>query len=297
MPANASFDKGAAVEEWSDVHFFRPLGLRVARACMPTGISPDHVTIVALVTGLIAGNMLFYQNTWINAAGVAMFVLSDIFDSADGQLARMRGTSTRLGRMLDGLSDSSRFGNLYLTLMARMLVHGTAWWIAIPFGAAAGLAHSWQSASADGIKQFFLHIVQDGDGELDLPEDEVAIDGNDWFARWSARAYAGYVRRQAALLPNSATVVRTIRRGRASPLLPAEWREREYGPMRQCAWIGQNIRFLLLALMVVPGHPMWYLGVTLVPMSVVAVAIVRVHERRAASLAPELVAAAPLPAW
>jgi len=49
--------KGRAVEEWADLHFFRPIGIRIARALQPTGISADQVTLWSLVIGLVAGHL------------------------------------------------------------------------------------------------------------------------------------------------------------------------------------------------------------------------------------------------
>src|SRR5437899_3123313 len=99
-PHNALAHKGEAVEERTDVHFFRPLGLRVARALEPTGVSADQVTLWCLVVGIVAGHLMAYQSEALNLTGVALFIVSDILDSADGQLARMRKTSTRFGRAL-----------------------------------------------------------------------------------------------------------------------------------------------------------------------------------------------------
>ena len=141
MPANASFDKGAAIEEWADTHFFRPIGLRIARASFPTRISPDQITMAALVFGLGAAWLCYYNDVALNALGAALFVVSDIFDSADGQLARMRGSSTRFGKILDGLSDGARFATLYILLIVRVIhTSDLAWWIVVPVGVAAGLA-------------------------------------------------------------------------------------------------------------------------------------------------------------
>src|SRR5216117_4457467 len=88
--------KGPAVEEWADRWFFRPVGWRVANALLPTPISADVVTLMSLVLGVIAGHLMWYASSRINAWGVALFIVSDILDSADGQLARLRGTSTRM---------------------------------------------------------------------------------------------------------------------------------------------------------------------------------------------------------
>src|SRR5437773_6672856 len=82
--------KGRAVEEWADLHFFRPIGIRIARALQRTGISADQVTLWSLAIGLVAGHLFAYQDRWTNVIGFALFIVSDIFDSADGQLARLR---------------------------------------------------------------------------------------------------------------------------------------------------------------------------------------------------------------
>ena len=145
--------KGPAVEEWLDLRFFRPLGIRIARALLPTRVSPHEVTLWSLVIGLVAGHLFAYQDRWTDLIGFGLFIVSDIFDSADGQLARLRGTSTRFGRALDGISDNLRFINLYVHLAYR-LIHAGWWWPgAVLLVALAGLAHAYQSAAVDFVRR------------------------------------------------------------------------------------------------------------------------------------------------
>jgi hypothetical protein len=284
MPANASFDKGRAVEEWTDTWFFRPIGLRIARACMPTRLTPDHVTVLALIVGLIAGRLCYYDSVGLNALGVVLFIVSDVFDSADGQLARMRGTSSRLGKVLDGIADGARFTNLYLQLMARLLVAGAPWWMVLPLGIAAGIAHAKQSAAADYIRQLYLYLAEGGAGEFALAEDMPTMRARTVFQTCLNRFYEGYLRSHARLVPRSLALVRRLRATNAVRDVGSAWADSQAPVVRQCAWIGQNIRFLLLALTVVPGHPAAFLWITFVPMSAIMVAILTVHERNAAAL-------------
>src|SRR5258707_12160058 len=93
-PQNDLSHKGQAVEEWADLHFFRPIGIRIARALQPTGISADQVTLWSLAIGLVAGHLFADPDRWTNMIGSEPFIVSDIFDSADGQLARLRGPPT-----------------------------------------------------------------------------------------------------------------------------------------------------------------------------------------------------------
>src|SRR2546429_4787854 len=159
-PPNDLSDKGHAVEEWLDLRFFRPIGVGIARALYPTGLSPDQVTLWSILIGLVAGHLFAYGDRWTDLIGVVLFIVSDVFDSADGQLARLRGTSTRFGRALDGIGDSVRFLNLYVHLAIRLVLAGWGGaWHGPLLVAIAALSHSVQSMAGDFIAVPHLSVV------------------------------------------------------------------------------------------------------------------------------------------
>jgi len=284
--------KGPSVEEWTDVHFFRPLGIRVARALGPTGVTADEVTLAALALGLVAGHLVVYASVWLNLLGVAGLVASDVLDSADGQLARLRGTSTRFGRVLDGLSDMLRFLNLYVHLLVRM-THGLGWgWPAAALVALVIWSHSLQGAAVDFIKNVYLEIGEGRGGEADLPED-VAAGG---LPRAARRLYAAYVREQVTLFPATYRMLQEVRRGGRDAALGAAWEERQAGLLPVLTLIATNVRFALLAGAVLAGHPVWFLYATVVPMNAVLAAVVVVHERRTRAVVRGLRGPVPEPA-
>jgi phosphatidylglycerophosphate synthase len=295
-PATDYFDKGAVVEEWADVRFFRPAGLVVARLAARIGLTADQLTVLSLLTGLLAGRLLFYPSVALNAAGVAMFLVSDVFDSSDGQLARMRGTSTRFGRILDGTADNLRFANLYIHLACRLIFAGHSAGLMIPLMFAAGIAHIYQSTSVDFMKQLYLHIAGNGHGEMDLPEDIDAMQPVSRMNKFEVWLYRPYVTRYARLFPQSLAVVRVLRRHPDNDAIGPAWREAERGPIRATVWIAQNIRFVLMAVTIVPGWPEAFLWITAVPMTIYLAGLISVHERRArtllATLPPHLAEAA-----
>lgn len=93
------------VEEPIDVWVHRPVAFMLARFLLPTRVSPNTVTIFSMVFGLFAlVAMLTRVSGHMMLAGICIFA-SAVVDCADGQLARMRGTSSALGRMLDGVAD------------------------------------------------------------------------------------------------------------------------------------------------------------------------------------------------
>ena len=283
MPPTGLAHKGDVVEEWIDLHFFRPLGMRVVRALAPTRISADQVTIAALAIGLLAGHLFLYQSWILNATGLALFIVSDVLDSADGQLARLRESSTRFGRILDGISDNARFVNLYAHLLVRLLLaHAMAPLGAVALTLAAGVSHSLQSGVADFIRQVYLYIAA-GSGELDLPEDLPARAATP-LANLGLTIYRSYITRQARWCARSTALVRILRRDGAVAVLAAEWADRQARTVRRGALIAQNVRFLLLAVTACLGWPEGFLWVTVGPLNLALVWVLWSHERSAAQL-------------
>ena len=270
--------KGPVVEEWADRRFFRPLGWRLANALLPTRISADAVTLASLVLGVLAGHLFWYRSAWVNASGVLLFILSDVLDSVDGQLARLRGTSTRMGRVLDGLADSVRFVSLYGHLAARLYV--THWhWAGVALALAALFSHAYQAAAADFIRQAYLRFAVGEGDELDVDEDAPIGSGASLWERISSWIYGDYTRRQAWLFPRTTALARAYSGREVPESLRRSWAERQRWVVQGCAWIAQNIRFLLLALTAVPHWPAAYCWIVVGPLNLVLVVLILAHER------------------
>jgi len=286
--------KGDAVEEWVDLRFFRPLGLGLARRLARTAATADQVTLAALLLGLVAGHLFLYRSPIVNVAGLGVFLLSDVLDSADGQLARIRGVSTRFGRILDGIADNLRFINLYLHLFVRLLLaHALSPAAAVLLVVSAGYSHSVQSAVADFLRQVYLFLTTRS-GELDLPEDLAAERPASLLGRTELAIYAAYVRKQARWCARSVQLVRAVRGGAVPSRLASRWRDAQAGPVARCALISQNIRFLLLAVTACVGWPAGFFWLTLGPLNVALAWVLWSHERGAARLAGQPPAAAGL---
>jgi CDP-alcohol phosphatidyltransferase len=275
--------KGDEVEEWVDLRFFRPIGVRIARRLARTRVTADQVTLLSLVIGLAAGHLFVYTSPWLNAAGFVLFIISDIFDSADGQLARLRGTSTRFGRALDGTSDAVRFVNLGVHLLVRLVIaQQWSWLAATSLVLAAAISQSVQSATIDFVRHAFLALAVGRGSELDL--DGAVEDPRDgsWVRRLAVRFYRTYSRRQLAMFPQTASLVRAAREHEWGPAAVMAYRSETLPLVRQCAWLGQNFRFLVLGVTAVAGWPAGLLWFTVLPMNAVLLWLRRAQERGAA---------------
>ncbi len=96
----ASF-KSADTEEWLDIYFTRPIGLAFALLWARLGVHPNTITILSMFLGIGAGWMFSHTDLWHNIAGIVLMMFANFCDSTDGQLARLTGRKTLIGRMLD----------------------------------------------------------------------------------------------------------------------------------------------------------------------------------------------------
>lgn len=160
--------KSSDTEEWFDLIFYRPIGFAWAVLCRKIGVTPNAITIASIVLGLGAAVAFYYNNFWINLAGVLLLMWADAFDSADGQLARLTHNYSRLGRILDGLSGDIWFVAIYIAICLRENVTSDFFmshqWVIWLVAAAAGACHAVQAAMADSYRQFHLYFLKGEEG-------------------------------------------------------------------------------------------------------------------------------------
>lgn len=97
--------KSTLSDELINTYLLRPLAGLLVRLLYNTRVTPNHVTVAAIVAGI--GAALFYaQGTnGAIAAGGLLVTAKDLLDSADGQLARAKSLYSRIGRFLDSIGD------------------------------------------------------------------------------------------------------------------------------------------------------------------------------------------------
>ncbi len=92
-------------------NIIKPLALFFVRI----GASPNHVTMLGLITALFVPVLFYYGN---NLMAILFFIVSSLLDSVDGEVARITGRKTRFGAFLDSTSDriedSSYIISLYI---------------------------------------------------------------------------------------------------------------------------------------------------------------------------------------
>lgn len=150
--------KAREAEGWFDVQFNRKLGFRLALLFRALGWTPTMVTLFGGLFGVIAGHLYYYRNLELNLIGIALHVVANLLDNADGQLARLTNTSSRTGRLIDSIVDQIIWINLYFQLGFRCLADHSLFFIAI-VGFSAGFSHAIQAAAADYYRNAYLYFT------------------------------------------------------------------------------------------------------------------------------------------
>ena len=235
--------KSSETEDWLDYRVVRPLCYFLAVLFAKFNIHPNAVTIASMFIGAAASlffihGSFYYEGwtgLWLNVVGIVLLCWADIFDCTDGQLARLTGKKSRLGRILDGMAGFTWFIPIYVLLMVRFYNHHSLefGWLGIPdteqnvliatavvtvlalYSGFAGMGG--QQRLADYYIQIHLFLLKGEKGsELDTSEqqqkvyDETPAEGNRLW-RHFLKTYIDYTRKQEKATPEFQKLMNALR--------------------------------------------------------------------------------------
>ena len=187
------------IEERFDLAFSRFFGLYFAKIGRYFNMTPTQVSLISLFVGVVGGAMLFFQESWVITAWAAFLIsLAGVLDSADGQLARMTGQSTEMGRFIDGFIDNAVFVTCYLAGSAYYVQTDMGWTIFLLAVPAGIISHSFASQIYDFYKSEFLYYVAGSKSSKvkSIQELEEMPEGTSFWARFFKKIEVDYTKRQ-----------------------------------------------------------------------------------------------------
>jgi len=102
----------------------RRLSPVVTRLLLPTPVTPNAVTVFGTAVGVAGGLLIGSAGTAGIVAGVLCLLASGVLDCSDGELARLRGESSRLGHVLDVAGDTLVAVALLTGIVLRLTASG-----------------------------------------------------------------------------------------------------------------------------------------------------------------------------
>jgi phosphatidylglycerophosphate synthase len=119
----------------------RQLSRRVTPILLDLPITPNQITLASMVAGFAASWCLYQHHAGAAIAGCLLFIVCQVLDNCDGEVARVKGLKTRLGGFLDDIGDWLVHSALFVALGASVTaVDGRALWFWLGVASAAGVS-------------------------------------------------------------------------------------------------------------------------------------------------------------
>lgn len=277
--------KSTDTEEIIDILFYRPIGYRWAKFFHKLGITPNQITIAAIIIGVAAGYCFYFNSLTATLLGMFLLIWANSYDSADGQLARMTGQKSSLGRILDGVCGDLWFAAIYLAIVLRLQPEwGWKIWL---LAAATGYFHARQAAMADYYRNIHLLFLKGISGsELDnsdtLREKYRLLSWKiDPVKKLFETFYLSYTRGQEAWSGNFQTFQSALseRYGKHIPeSLRLAFRAKSLPLMKYTNMLSFNTRAIALFVFLLINKPWLYFVFEITVLNVMLLYMVRKHE-------------------
>lgn len=129
-------------EELFDTFLYRPLAYLLVKVIHRMPITPNQVTGLSLLAGLIAAYFFSKGTPTMLMWGAAWYACANILDCADGQLARVQKSGTLLGRVLDGLADYISSGAVFFGIGIGLASSGNSMWAMVLIAGLSSAVHA-----------------------------------------------------------------------------------------------------------------------------------------------------------
>ena len=147
------------VEELLDLIFYRPLAFLFVKLIYRTTITPNQISFIALIFGVIGGALFAFDTQLACTLAAIMLIMYDVLDCSDGMLARLKHNGTVIGRIIDGISDYIVAIIAYIGIAIGLAQYTGdavyAWLLA----AAAGISNAIHSILLDYYRNTFMDNV------------------------------------------------------------------------------------------------------------------------------------------
>ena len=287
LPPFASLLKSRDVEDPVNIYLHRPLAYGFVKLFYRTRLTPNQVTLLATLVGVVAAAMWIWGTREAMVAGGILLWASAILDGADGILARAKSMQSELGRALDGSADvvvalsTVLAGFYHVWVQYQDPVH---LYLMVP-SIGLTLFHIYLY---DYYKESYLHMTRlDRGGEaedvadVERRHDRLKAEKAPWYLVWASKNLVDLTRAQRAIVaftnPAAARDGKRFVRNEATARI---YREHNLGPMRLWAFVSLCPHSYLIAICGMLDHLEVYLWIRVFLMNAVFV-VVLLWQRRA----------------
>ena len=228
-------------------------------------VHPIAVTLMSIVIGSASAYFFLFDDICYNLSGMLLLIWANWYDCADGQLARMTGKKTLVGRVLDGFAGNVWAFFIYIALLLRMWPE---WGITIFIleSWAGFYCHSRQCALADYYRNIHLWVaLGKEDSELDTSIEQqrrmesLRWNKKEWFEKFYLFFYVRYTRSQERQTPEFQLIKPLLDKLPVDNPIRQQFRKESLPLMPLCNILTFDTRVGVLFLSLLVGHPWIYI--------------------------------------
>jgi phosphatidylglycerophosphate synthase len=299
LPPFSSVLKSREVEDPVNLWFNRPLAYAFVALVFRTPITPNQVTLLATLVGVIAAASIALGTADALLWGGILLWTSAILDGADGILARAKKLQSEMGRALDGTADLVVAGAAIVAAIYHLWVKFHSFEIFV-LCVATVMSSVFHIYLYDYYKESYLTLTRtEGQGRFETRAEVVdrsqrlKREGASWVVRLAAKLYVDLLRNQHfAVSRTNPTGLREGKEYRLSPPLAATYRQHNRGPMYLWTWISLAPHTYLMAIFAMLDRFEIYLWVRLVLANALLLVALLWQRKASNAVAPALAQAA-----
>ncbi|MGA1977476.1 MAG: CDP-alcohol phosphatidyltransferase family protein [Bacteroidales bacterium] len=168
--------KMARVEELLDLFFYRIIAFLIVKTVYHTRITPNHLTFAAIIMGITGGFFYSFGTDRSCIIGALFYMMFNILDCSDGQLARLKGNGKPIGRIIDGIADLIAAVAIYTGIAVGFAKNSNQFPLMLILLALSGISIIIQEALVDYNRTRFLDYVLERKNTLAEGNDEFRIE-------------------------------------------------------------------------------------------------------------------------
>lgn len=251
----------AEVEEPLDLIFYRPLAFGFVKLVYRWPITPNQVTLLSLLAGLVSAYYFSMGTAQASVVAALWYAAANILDCSDGMLARLQGSGSPLGRLLDGIVDWVIGVAIFLGLgigLEASTGDSRIWYLVVAAGVSSALHalifdinQQEYLAHVRGKESFLPQEIDKVRGQLRHLEDSAGA----WWRRGVLSVYLQYMRVQERV---------EARPGNRRHFSPEVFRKFNRPAMRLWTLLGSTTNRSLLILAALLYQPVVFLWTVLV---------------------------------
>ncbi|SHK03993.1 CDP-alcohol phosphatidyltransferase family protein [Rhodothermus profundi] len=293
------------IEEPTNRYVIHPLSWALVQRLARWGVHPNTVSLVGLALGAGAAVAYYHYTAWqASVLGFLLMIGWHVMDGADGQLARLTGRTSEIGKVLDGLCDHGTFVLIYLSLA--LATYPSAGWMAWVLAVLAGGSHVVQASTYEFQRQSYDYWVHNKRSARPVTPEAFykTLAQKRGLARWMGWLYWTYLRVQYGVGAADRELMQLLEKALAQLGYPEKVRQMYrfvHRPLvRRWALMSSNYRTLAIFFACLYGKPLAFFVFELVGLNLIFLVLViqqRIRNRRFRSWLRRQLEAKPADVW